>query len=211
MSNLPSVRTGVGTDRSPDLSSALAEAFQDDPVMGWLLPDPERRVAALRRFFALECEHIALPHGACIAASDIDIAAGGPERTLGAALVLPPGRWRMPVRAQAGHAPEFLRIFGRRLPHALGLLAMIERRHPRQPHRYLAYLGVAPAAQGLGVGTALLTAMLERSDREGLPAYLEASSPRNAQLYRRLGFETLSVVRPFGAPPMELMIREPQP
>jgi hypothetical protein len=51
--------------------------------------------------------------------------------------------------------------------------------------------------------------MLDRCDREGLPAYLEASSPDNARLYRRLGFTSLEVVRPLGAPPLELMIRTP--
>lgn len=194
---------GVDTSRWPEVSVALAEAFQDDPVMGWLLPDADRRRDALRRFFALETRHVALPHGDSVAAD-------GPEGTLGAALVLPPGRWRMPLRAQAAHAPEFLRIFGRRLPHALGLLSSIERRHPRRPHHYLAYLGVTPAAQGLGVGTRLLESLVERCDRERLPAYLEASCPRNAELYRRMGFVGTEVIRPFGAPPMELMLREPR-
>jgi GNAT superfamily N-acetyltransferase len=203
MSRAVSVDTGVHTSRWSELSAALAEAFQDDPVMGWLLPDAHRRADALRRFFALETRYVALPHGASAAAS-------GSEGTLGAALVLPPGRWRMPVRAQATHAPEFLRIFGRRLPHALGLLSAIERRHPRHPHHYLAYIGVAPAAQGLGVGTCLLESVVQRCDRERLPAYLEASSPRNAELYRRMGFVGIDVIRPFGAPPMELMIREPR-
>jgi len=203
MSRPTGVDTGIGTDRWPELSVALAEAFQADPVMGWLLPDARRRELALRRFFALETRHVALPHGCSVAAP-------GPEGALGAALVLPPGHWRMPVKAQALHAPEFLRIFGRRLPHALGLLSAIERRHPRRPHYYLAYIGVIPGAQGTGLGTRLLESVVQRCDRERLPAYLEASSPRNAQLYRRVGFEGIEVIRPFGAPPMELMIREPR-
>lgn len=49
----------------------------------------------------------------------------------------------------------------------------------------------------------------ELSDREGVPAYLEASCPDNARLYRRLGFRTLEIVRPLGSPPLELMLREP--
>jgi GNAT superfamily N-acetyltransferase len=84
-----------------------------------------------------------------------------------------------------------------------------ERRHPRQRHYYLPYIGVRPAAQGRGLGTALLQPVLERCDRERLPAYLEASSPDNARLYRRLGFTTLETIRPLGSPPIELMIRNP--
>jgi GNAT superfamily N-acetyltransferase len=212
MSRPMSVETGVDTARWPDVSEALAAAFQDDPVMSWLLPDAGRRAGALRRFFALETRHVALPHAASVAATgSVRDSVGDSGDTLGAALVLPPGHWRMPLRAQAAHAPSFLRIFGRRLPHALGLLSALERRHPRRPHYYLAYIGVTPAAQGFGAGGRMLESVVQRCDRERLPAYLEASSPRNAELYRRMGFDGIEVIRPFGAPPMELMVREPRP
>jgi GNAT superfamily N-acetyltransferase len=123
--------------------------------------------------------------------------------------VLPPGQWRTPLRVQALHPLAYLRIFGRRLPHALGVLTALERRHPRQPHHYLPYIGVRPDAHGHGLGTALLEPLLQRCDHEGLPAYLEASSPDNARLYRRVGFTTQELVQPLGAPPIELMIRNP--
>ncbi|CAM5276248.1 GNAT family N-acetyltransferase [Streptomyces hirsutus] len=44
-----------------------------------------------------------------------------------------------------------------------------------------------PADRGKG-GTALIGSVLDRCDREGLPAYLEASSVRSRLLYERLGF-----------------------
>lgn len=91
----------------------------------------------------------------------------------------------------------------------MGTLTILERRHPRQRHYYLPYIGVRPAAQGRGLGTGLLAPVLERCDRERLPAYLEASSPDNARLYRRLGFTTREIIRPLGSPPIELMIRDP--
>ena len=101
------------------------------------------------------------------------------------------------------------RIFGRRLPHALGVLTALERRHPRRPHYYLPYISVSPSARRQGLGTALLRPALERCDSQGLPAYLEASSPDNARLYRRLGFTTQELIHPLGSPPIELMIRTP--
>jgi hypothetical protein len=48
--------------------------------------------------------------------------------------------------------------------------------------------------------------VLERCDREDLPAYLEGSDPDNARLYRRLGFTTQQLLRLLGSPPTELMI-----
>jgi RimJ/RimL family protein N-acetyltransferase len=194
--------SAAGPPHWREVSAALASAFYDDPVWSWLLPDDATRISSLRRFFGIEARHIVLQHGRSLAGKDGD-------EILGAALVLPPGRWRTPLRVQALHAPGYARVFGRRLPRALGVLAQMERRHPSRPHSYLAYVGVAASAQERGLGTALLTPMLDRCDRERLPAYLEASSPASARLYARLGFTTIEEIRPLGAPPIQLMSREP--
>ncbi len=51
-----------------------------------------------------------------------------------------------------------------------------------------ALIGTDPAQQGRGLGSAALRSALARCDASGLPSYLEATSIRSAQLYRRLGF-----------------------
>ena len=56
----------------------------------------------------------------------------------------------------------------------------------------------------------MLEPVLRRCDAAGLPAYLEASSPRNARLYRRLGFVTDRILEVADAPPLELMTRHPR-
>lgn len=63
--------------------------------------------------------------------------------------------------------------------------------------------------QGRGLGSTLLGPTLTRCDREGLPAYLEASSERNAALYARLGFKLVNELRVQGSPPLRLMLRPP--
>ena len=85
----------------------------------------------------------------------------------------------------------------------------MERRHVRGPHYYFACIGVGPPAQGKGLGSSLMGHTLRRCDQEGLPAYLEASSERNAALYQRLGFEIKSEFRFRGSPPLWLMLRAP--
>jgi ribosomal protein S18 acetylase RimI-like enzyme len=76
----------------------------------------------------------------------------------------------------------------------------MEQRHPYDPpHWYLFILGVEQAAQGQGLGSALLAHMLARVDADGMPAYLESSKERNLALYGRHGFEvTAEVVIPSG-------------
>ena len=182
------------------LASALARAFAEDPVFEWLLPAKDSRELRLRRFFALELSAIVLIDGWAQTSESLD----------GAALCLPPSAWRMPMGRALAHGREFLRSFGARLPRATGLLWRMESVHPRAAHYYLPYIGVAPEAQGRGLGTALMAPLLERCDREGLPAYLEATCERNAELYERLGFEHLRELRFAGSPPLLLMRRRPR-
>jgi uncharacterized protein YjiS (DUF1127 family) len=66
---------------------------------------------------------------------------------------------------------------------------------------------VRPEAQGRGAGSALLARGLARADAEGLPAYLEATSRRNAALYARHGFEVQAIVEAEGYPEIILMWR----
>lgn len=85
----------------------------------------------------------------------------------------------------------------------------MERRHIRESHYYFPYIGVAPRAQGKGLGSRLMRPTLERCDREGLPAYLEATNDRNTALYERLGFQLESELSFAGSPPLRLMVRPP--
>ena len=179
------------------LRDVLAEAFCEDPVFGWLMPDETARRGRLRRYFAIELRHVTLPRGRVWTTDDL----------AGAALSLPPGPWRVPPRATLLQGT----VFGVHLLRAARLGAAMERRHVREPHYYVRDIGVVPDAQGNGLGSALLRPTLERCDREGLPAYLEASSERSAALYERLGFKHTGELRVAGGPLLRLMRRPPDP
>jgi GNAT superfamily N-acetyltransferase len=70
---------------------------------------------------------------------------------------------------------------------------------------------VTPAWQGRGYGTALLRPVLERCDADGVPAYLESSTPRGRALYDRNGFEVVEECRfAHDGPPVWRMWREPR-
>jgi ribosomal protein S18 acetylase RimI-like enzyme len=195
----PTVRPARPHEAGP-LKVALGAAFFEDPVFGWLIARSSSRHARLERYFEIQLAH-SLADG-CVWTS---------ERLQGAALCMPPGQWRLPPRLMASNGASFTSIFRGRLPRAIGLLAAIERRHLRGAHYYFANIGVAPEAQGQGLGSRLMRPTLDRCDEEELPAYLEASSERNAALYERLGFQCTEVLRFAGSPPLKLMMRPPQP
>lgn len=194
------VRKATGADRSR-LAEALSRAFFDDPVMTFILPPEQSRLRRIQALFELQLKRVHLPHDECYTTADV---AGG-------ALWAPPDQWRMPVLTVLRSLPRIVPLLGTRLPVALKAINAVERVHPRAPHWYLAVLGTEPAQQGKGVGSALLQPVLERCDREGLPAYLESSKEANLAFYARHGFEVTSTINlPAGGPPVWPMWREPR-
>ncbi|HEX3243050.1 MAG TPA: GNAT family N-acetyltransferase [Solirubrobacterales bacterium] len=183
------------------ISKALGAAFADDPVMSWLVRDPGRRPDVLAGNFRMLLEEVWLEHEATYTTAT----------TSGAAIWDPPGKWSVSIPTQVGLLPRAFRVWGRNLPRALLTLAKIERGHPTRSHYYLAVLGVEPESQGRGLGSALMFPILSRCDADGVPAYLEASSPRNRALYERHGFEVTQEFRVgAGAPPIWGMWRDPK-
>jgi GNAT superfamily N-acetyltransferase len=138
--------------------------------------------------------------------------AGDGADALGGALWLPPEEWRTSVREDAQLARVLLhpRLLPR-FPLVVHGFTGIERRHPATPpHWYLAVLGTEPAAQGRGIGSALLAPVLQRCDEDGIGAYLESSKEENIAFYARHGFRVTDVVRLPRGPRAWLMWREPR-
>jgi GNAT superfamily N-acetyltransferase len=76
---------------------------------------------------------------------------------------------------------------------------------------YLMILGVDPEHQGQGHGGTLIRALIERSDRTGVPIYLETETEGNRQMYEHFGFGTLKKIElPVVGLPMWQMLREPE-
>ena len=82
--------------------------------------------------------------------------------------------------------------------------------HLPEPHWYLPMIGVDPTQQNKGYGAMLMHHALAVCDREGLPAYLESSNPRNITLYLRHGFEIIGKIQAGSSPAMFPMRREPR-
>jgi GNAT superfamily N-acetyltransferase len=181
------VDTPYAAVREADAVAVLVAAFTDDPLVGWLFPDPDERARRLAGF-----------HAPLVHAGETYLAG----RDEAAAVWLPVARGRSPYEG----APE---VVGARL-RALG--EALTARHPdHEAHLYLPCMGVVPARQGAGLGSALLRHRLTRADADGLPAYLEAGSPRSRALYLRHGFADLGEpVRVADSPPLWPMWREPK-
>ena len=173
---------------------ALTLAFSVDPMARWSLPDPAKYLAtfpSIARAFG----------GGAFQKGTAYIADG----FAGAALWLPPGvesdeesLMRLFDENTSDHVKEDLsKIF-----------EQMEKFHPTERHWYLPMIGVDPAYQGEGLGTALMTEALKAVDRDGLIAYLESSNPKNISLYERHGFKVIGEIQSGSSPVLRPMLRE---
>lgn len=197
-SNAPMLRRATVADVA-QLADTLAAAFRDDPIYGWLIPSDAKRPSSLRTFFAIQLRTLGLARG--------DVWTS--EHLVGAAITTPPGMWRLPPTVMMRNGRRFAKVFGAQMPRALAYLVRMEHLHVDGPHHYVATVGVSPEAQGQGWGTKLLRPTLDLCDARKLPAYVEATSERNAALYERLGFALTGEMRMRDSPPLRLMLRRP--
>lgn len=185
-----------------EVSRVLALAFQDDPFWRWLIREGEGYQQRLERGFMAQLQHMALPRGL------IHTAEGIP----GAAVWSPPGTWETNLFRHLRFLPQLAALLGpARMPSRMLGIHRVQRLHPDYPHWYLQILGVDPGRQGKGWARTLLSPVLERCDRDQLPAYLETCNPDNIPLYRGFGFALVNeVTLGRDAPTAWCMERPPQ-
>lgn len=189
----------LGTGDHQRAVTTLSAAFQRDPVFEWIYVDAAHRRSAVPHLFSALVEQFA-SRSTSRTTPDGD----------GTALWLPPGEALLSeetadrvigdVMAGAGPAAERL----------AECLALLDAHHPHEPHWYLGFLGVIPALQGCGLGSALLRTTLAEVDVAGEPAYLEATSAANRRLYERHGFELVQTIPLPDGPSLYAMWRDPR-
>ena len=183
----------VGPLERHPVMDTLTLAFSTDAPVRYMFPTAE---GFLRNFSRLATAMA----GSAVASGTAWVADDGAA----AALWLSPGA--------AADSDAIIALVGEAVPEArhevLGELGELMRQfHPQEPHWYLSMIGVDPSRQGQGLGSALLKAGLQRCDADGLPAYLESSSPKNVPLYERHGFEVIGLIKPGDHPGLIPMYR----
>jgi ribosomal protein S18 acetylase RimI-like enzyme len=163
------------TDR---LAASLARAFDDDPVVNWIIRKDEKRTQGLELLFHTCISDLCLRHEKVLMTED----------STGGALWYPPGTSNVGYAKQLSLIPKMTQVVSwRGLLSLVSVMDKLERCHPKERY-YLQFIGVVPEQQGNGTGTALMKPILDICDREKCWAYLENSKETNLSFYGRFGF-----------------------
>lgn len=180
------------------LTALLTDAFLISPVGNWLIPGIGVRRHVYLRYFDIFVRH-GLTHGLVDVTDDLT----------GVAIWLPrdhdtpgPDNYDQQLAAATGTWADRFRALDK----------TFDEQHPHGVfHHHLLFLGVLPSQQSRGIGSALLAHHHAQLDAEGIPAYLEASMPRNRDLYLRHAYTARDAFHlPDDGPPLWPMWREPQ-
>jgi GNAT superfamily N-acetyltransferase len=193
----PSIKIRSATlDEMAEAVAGIVAAFITDPLARFAWPSPHQYLDAM----PLATHAFAggsFEHGSADVTDDF----------CGAALWLPPD-----VHPNGEELEKVFRDTAKpeHLDDLLSTFEKMDEWHPEEPVWYLPMVGVEPNAQGRGFGGALMSHALARSDKDGLPAYLESSNPRNISLYERHGFEVMGKIQVGAGPLVTPMLRRPR-
>lgn len=194
--------------RFVEAAGVLARSFLDYPMWQWILPDEQHRQRVMPLWsreaiiwgqLAGETVVVGSPiHGIALWArpgmADIDV---DPDSTLGS-------NW-----------PEVEDAIGptgvRRFEMMVDIQRPLREKHIPPGGWYLSCLGVDPARQRSGAGSALLNDMFARLDADGVATFLETEKAANVPYYLKHGYEIVHEGGlPDGGPAYWCFLREPQ-
>lgn len=185
------VRTASAADAGA-IASMMTLGFADDPVCRRLYPDPEQYF----RFFPEFVRHYG---GAAFDHGGAHVVDG-----MGATLWIPPN-----VHPDGDAIDDLIdrSVDASAKSELFEVYTEMSRGHPEEPHWFLPLIAVDPFVRGKGTGSALMEYGLAACDRDGVPAYLDSTHPRNIPLYERFGFELVRTIEIGGHPPVYPMLR----
>ena len=183
----------------------LRDAFQHDPIWNQLFKDEPMAEHKLSSFFEAPVRY-------CMKFGDVYATS---ENLEGIAAWVPGDQgnmtmWRM---LRSGALMSAMRIgagIGKKMKQIMKTLPEDrEQNMGDSPYIYFLIVGVASTYQGKGLGGKLIRAVIERSEAEGKPIYLETETVDNVKLYEKYGFHVIKkITLPVVNLPMWEMRRE---
>ena len=166
-------------DRKTLVVDILSDSFDDNKSVNYVVKQDNNRKARIRGLMDYS-------FNICKTFGEVWIS----DDEQACALILHPDRKRTNLSAILWNASLAMSVIGlNRIGQVLGRETKIKTFHPKEPFNYLWFIGARPEAQNKGNGSLLLKEIIEGSERNTRPMYLETSVERNLRWYQSQGFE----------------------
>lgn len=189
--------------RRDQAAGLLARAFQGDPLFRYAIPQDDKRAKVLTWLLGRVLVYASL-YGEVHTTPALR----------GVVCWVAPGKNKLtPYRVlRTGLTPITVR-FGlaayRRFDINQAYVYKMHTQHAPKDHWYLWAIGVDPASQGKGIGSALMKPVLTKASASGTPCYLETHNTRNVRFYEKHGFRVVSEGDvPKGGPHVWALVRD---
>lgn len=189
----------------------LTRAFHEDPLIQLIFPNPEERKRYSQVFWKFMIKD-GIKYGEVYSST---------SKIEGVAKWLPPGKEHMGIwrTIRSGgikmgivltKQKDERKLSPRKIEKITDNIIRIHKELMKEPHWYLACIGVDPDHQGKGYGSKLIKPMLKRIEKEGYPVFLETNFEGNVGLYEHLGFELIDETKVLDAELINwAMVRKP--
>jgi len=187
------------------LAEVLAEAYDKDLLMNWIVFQDEKRIQRMKKYFEVSLKDYSMKYDHVFTTEELD----------GVAIWYPPepsNCWKASTFKHLSLTHKWISIAGMRKYLTLFIAdEMVKKYHLKAPHYYLSVIGVHPENQGKGVASHLIRHVLQLCNERGVPAFLETATERNLGYYGKLDFKVIEeYVLPQNGPKVWTMIYEPK-
>jgi ribosomal protein S18 acetylase RimI-like enzyme len=197
----------VTADDTRPAAAVLARAFEPDPIWSKVFAGvPGEKMAIWFQGAVLYGREFGAVYATSERLEGIAGVVPGEYSVMTMRRALKAGTWKQGMKMGLQltmRAPRMMRIFA-------PLDADRKEHMGEREFTYVMIVGVDPEHQGRGHASTLLRALMEDSDRTGVPLYLETETQDNRAMYEHFGFELLrEITVPVVDLPMWQMLREP--
>jgi ribosomal protein S18 acetylase RimI-like enzyme len=169
----------AGEDQRSLVVDILTKSFDNNKSVNYVVKPDERRQERIRGLMDYS-------FNICNSFGDVWMS----DDNQACALVLYPDKKRSTLNAILWDVNLALSVIGLgRVGQVLGRESKIKAFHPKEPFTYLWFIGVPPELQNKGKGSLLLNEIIQESESNSRPIYLETSVDRNLPWYKKHGFE----------------------
>lgn len=156
----------------------LSNSFEDNQSVNYIVKQDSKRIERIRALMDYSFE-ICYMFGAVYLSDD----------KTGCALILYPDQKKFSIKSTLLDVQLLLNSIGlTRAGTAMSRESAIKSNYPNQPIYYLWFLGVLNTDQNRGVGSQLLKEIIQDSQKQQRPIYLETSTIKNIPWYQKFGF-----------------------